>query len=366
MVCRRFMNKMEPLKEKPLAVSAASAEIPSASITRSGFVGIIGRPNVGKSTLLNEILGEKLAIASPRPQTTRERLLGVVTKGQSQFAFVDTPGLHRPSGRGRTLLNQFMYEESRQVLADVDVVLLVSDLRGLRKEERDAPLVNPSSILDPGDRYIAEQLPKDKPVILALNKADLLSDKRWLLPFLEAWQSVYPFQVMVPISALTGQGVSQLVEELQNRLPSGGEIFPQDTLTDRSERFLVAERIREQVFLATHQEVPYAVAVTVDAWEERIAEKGPKIGKRLGVRIDATVHVEKSAQKRILVGQRGQMVKDIGSIAREEIKQLLGCGVQLFLFVRVDENWSETQRGLREMGYSSTQTLGQTLEKGTQ
>lgn len=320
-------------------------------ITRAGFVGIIGRPNVGKSTLLNQILGEKLAIASPRPQTTRERLLGVVSRGEYQFAFVDTPGLHRPSGKGRTLLNQFMYEQSRQVLSEVDVVLLVSDLRALRKEERDSSRHSPASLLDPGDRYIVEQLPKDKPVVLALNKVDLLADKRWLLPFLEAWQAVFPLRVMVPISALTGEGMDRLMDELSKYLPESASLFEQDVLTDRTERFLVAERVREQVFLVTEQEIPYAVAVTVDTWEEHIAEEGSKQGQRVGVRIDATIHVEKLSQKRILVGQRGRMIKEIGTQAREEIKKLLGCGVQLFLFVRVDESWSEKPSGLREMGY---------------
>ncbi len=316
------------------------------AITKAGFVGIVGRPNVGKSTLLNQILGEKLAIASPKPQTTRDRLLGVTTIASTQFAFIDTPGLHRTSGKGRTLLNQYMHEQSQHALAEVDVVVLMTDVQSLRKEDS-----RKAGLIDPSDLYIASQLPKNKPVLLAINKVDLLGDKSQLLPAMEAWQALFPFQSMVPISAQTGEGVDRLLTNLGELLPQGQALFSKDTLTDRTERYLCAEKIREQIFLATHEEIPYAVAVTVDQWAENIAEEGPKQGMRVGVRIDATIHVEKQAQKRILVGQRGQMIKDIGTAARAEIKELLGCGVQLYLFVRVDENWSQKQQGLREMGY---------------
>lgn len=318
--------------------------VPFPETTHAGFVGILGRPNVGKSTLLNQLLGEKLAIASPRPQTTRQRLLGVLNAGAYQLALVDTPGLHRPEGQGRTLLNKYMVDESLQALDEVDVVLLVVDVRTLENE-----IV--SSELDAADRYVAQQLPKNKPVILAINKVDTLKDKQRLLPLLEAWKKVYPFQVMIPISALQGEGVDALLQALCAALPAGPALFDHDTLTNQSERFLVAERIREQVFLATEKEVPYSVAVTIDQWEENISEEGPKAGQRVGVRIDATIHVEKPAHKQILVGRAGQMIRHIGTLARAEIKQLLGCGIQLFLFVRVDEDWSQRPRALKEMGY---------------
>lgn len=332
---------------------------PADAVQRAGFVGIIGRPNVGKSTLLNQILGEKLAIASPRPQTTRTRLLGVKNLPGVQLALVDTPGLHRADGQGRSVLNKFMVEEALGALSQVDVVLLVTDLRTLPSRSQDAedeghreaPL---GDLLETGDRFVAERLREiKKPVLLAVNKIDLLSDKRLLLPLIEQWGKLYGFRSIVPVSARQGLGVDRLVSELSAALPEGPALFPRDMLTDQTERFLAAELIREQVFLATHQEVPYAVAVTVDSWQERTAEEGRRKGQRIGAYIDATVHVEKEAQKKIVVGERGRMVREIGTAAREEIGQLLGCRVHLQLFVRVDPDWSKSAKGLREMGYDS-------------
>jgi GTP-binding protein Era len=375
----------------------------------SGFVAIVGRPNVGKSTLLNRVLGEKLAIVSPRPQTTRERLLGVAHLPGAQLALVDTPGLHRPGGRGRTLLNRFMVDEALTALSSVDAVLLVTDLRAshpsgkVEQELRDriehtssppapgkrraapprpaesaesvgeaagkrAPSPpSPSSLIDPADRFVVQELLRaNKPVVLAINKVDLVRDKALILPLIAEWSSLAPFRAVVPISAETGEGVEHLLAELKATLPAGAPLFDSETLTDRSERYLVAERVREQVFQRLRQELPYAVAVTIDSWEERTAAEsrrgGKRAGDRIGCAIDATIHVEKDNQKKILVGHGGQMIRDIGSSARKEIGELLGCPVHLALFVRVDEEWSTRPNALREMGYdlsSDAARLGQ-------
>jgi GTP-binding protein Era len=342
----------------------AAGPRPAKAGFASGFVAILGRPNVGKSTLLNRVLGEKLAIVSPRPQTTRERLLGVANLRNAQLALVDTPGLHRPGGRGRTLLNRYMVDEALAALTSVDVVLLVADLRTEEQSLRDrieraprpgskeSPDGKPLSLLDPADRFVVQELAKtNKPVVLAINKVDLVRDKALLLPLIAEWSSQAPFRAVVPISAQTGEGVDRLLDELVAALPAGGPLFDKDTLTDRSERFLVAERVREQVFQRLRQELPYAVAVTIDSWEERIAPEGKRKGERIGCAIDATIHVEKPNQKKILVGEHGQMIRDIGTDARKEVGELLGCPVHLALFVRVDADWSQKPGGLREMGY---------------
>ncbi|MCS6912744.1 MAG: GTPase Era [Myxococcales bacterium] len=326
----------------PAVDSDASAE--AGPIRRAGVVGLIGRTNVGKSTLLNRLLGEKLAIITPRPQTTRSRLLGVKRFGEAQLALVDSPGLHRAEGPGRTQLNRYMQKEALAVLAEVDVVLLITDIRQLLRQSSDDP---PPAELPPGDRYVADHLlAAGKPAVLAINKIDLLRDRRLLLPLMEAWDKTLRPAAIVPISAAYGDGLERLVAELIPLLPEGPALFPEDMLTDRAERWLAAELVREQVFLATRQEVPYAAAVTVDDWQERTVG-----GRRVGVTIHATIHVEKPAQKKIVVGEGGRMVRHIGTRARAEIAKLLGCPVHLELFVRVDPRWSRTQAGLREMGY---------------
>ena len=345
----------------PVAVAIPAADAPRVPVERAGFVGLVGRPNVGKSTLLNQILGEKLAITSPKPQTTRNRLLGVKHLPGAQLALVDTPGLHRPDGKGRTLLNQFMVDEALGALADVDVVLLVTDLReevlsSLRDLSGETEELRPAALarlLDPGDRYVVQQMTAaKKPILLAVNKIDLLGAKSLLLPLLVEWGKAADFRAVVPISAATGEGVDRLLGELVQAVPQGGPLFDDEMLTDRAERFLVTELIREQVFMLTRQELPYSVAVTIDQWEERIAELPPRAGERIGVVIDATVHIEKQNQKKIVVGEHGQMIRDIGAAARQEVSRLLGCGVHLSLFVRVDEEWTASPHGLRQMGYT--------------
>jgi GTP-binding protein Era len=296
---------------------------------RAGFVGLIGRPNVGKSTLLNRLLGQKLAIATSKPQTTRNRILGVKNLPGAQLVLVDTPGLHRPSGRGRTKLNAFMVGEALAALEEVDALVVILDAAA---DPRSAQ----------ADAYVLEEVARvKKPALLAINKVDLVRDKRRLLPQLTAWQTKHDWAALVPISAKSGDGVDALESEIVKMLPEGAALFPDEMLTDRAERWIAAEFIREQVFLLTREEVPYSVAVSVDAWTERAKD----------VVIDATIHVEKDAQKKILVGERGRMIREIGSRARHEISQLLGCAVHLQLFVRVDEGWTERAALLKDLGY---------------
>jgi GTP-binding protein Era len=339
-----------PSKTKDASPSGAPHKGEPVPPLRAGFVALVGRPNVGKSTLLNGILGEHLSIVSPKPQTTRNRILGVKNLPGVQLALVDTPGLHLTSIKGRTALNRFMVEEAQQAVEGVDAVLLVVNMKV--PEGKSIEEVAPS--LSSADEQIAEQiLGLGKPLVVAINKTDIVPDKRMLLPMIDSLCKKLPGAPIVPISALRGDGIERLIGELTVLLPEGEPLFPEDVLTDRPERFLVSELVREQVFLATQKEIPYAVAVTIDSWQERIADHGKKNGQRIGIQIDATIHVEKAGQKKILVGEGGQMIRQIGTQARAQIAELVGCGVHLALFVRVDEDWSQSPAGLRKMGYES-------------
>lgn len=311
---------------------------------RAGFVALIGRPNVGKSTLLNLLLGQKIAIASPKPQTTRNRILGVknLPSEAAQLVLVDTPGLHRPSGKGRSRLNQFMMGEALAALEEVDAVVLIVECPELKDKK---PLRFEQDI---GCRVVLEELKgQEKPIILAINKVDLLHNKRQLLPFIDGYHQLNRFAAVVPISAQTSDGVAELEREMVKLLPESPPLYPEEMLTDRAERWLAAEFVREQVFLLTRQEIPYSVAVTIDEWQERPARDAHPAD----VVVSATVHVEKEPQKRIVVGEAGRMVREIGSRARHEIGKLLGCPVHLTLFVRVDEKWSEDPTAMQEFGY---------------
>jgi GTP-binding protein Era len=302
---------------------------------RAGFVALVGRPNVGKSTLLNHILGEKIAIATPRPQTTRNRILGVRNLPTAQLVLVDTPGLHRPKGRGRSRLNTYMVGEALAALQEVDAVCALVETplpAELKKGYK----------IDVATEYVIGELKAvGKPAVLAINKVDTLSNKQLLLPMLEKLHAAYDWRAIVPISAKNGDGVDRLVGELAGLLPVGERLFPEEMLTDRAERWLGAEFVREQVFLLTRQEVPYSVAVSIDSWTER--------GK--DVMVEATIHVDKEAHKRIIVGEGGRMIREIGTRARQEISNLLAVPVHLKLFVRVDEGWTDNARQLRELGY---------------
>ncbi|OEU52113.1 MAG: GTPase Era [Desulfuromonadales bacterium C00003096] len=291
---------------------------------RSGFVSIVGRPNVGKSTLLNALLGQKIAIASDKPQTTRNRILGIYTRETTQILFLDTPGIHRAKGR----LNKFMVDQALSTCKGVDAVLFLV-------EATDRP--------GGGDDYILDLLAKGKaPVILGINKADLVA-KTDLLPLIAAYAEKLDFAGILPLSGLKGEGVDELITLVQGILPEGPHYYPEDMITDQPERFIVAEMIREQLLKQTHDEVPYGVAVAVERFTE-------KTDKNLVV-IEAVIHVEREAHKSIVIGKKGAKLKTIGQAARFDIERMLGTRVFLELFVRVEKNWTQSNRLLKEFGY---------------
>lgn len=290
---------------------------------RSGTIAIVGRPNVGKSTLLNQILGEKVAIVSPKPQTTRNRVTGIRTSESSQMVFLDTPGIHQ----ARSLINRRMVDVALATLHEVDCVLWL-----LAAQER----------IGPEDERIAETLTAvANPVLVLLNKIDLVS-KGKLLPLIQRCSEMLPGKEIVPISALKGDNLPLVLELIEKGLPEGPKLFPEGEYTDQSERFLASEIIREKIFLLTREEIPYGVAVTIDEFTE-------KEEKNLIV-INATVHTDRDSHKGILIGKRGAMLKEIGTKAREELEALLGCKIFLELFIRVDEGWTRDPNALREMG----------------
>ncbi len=285
---------------------------------RVGTVALVGRPNVGKSTLLNVVLGEKIAIVSPHPQTTRQRLLGVYNEEGVQIVFVDTPGMHKPRHR----LGVRMQNEAIEAVREADVVLFVADARG----EPDAELLR--------------EVPKG--AVCALNKIDLVQPKERLFPRLEAWAAAHDFGAIIPISAKTKSGVKQLLGELRERLPEGEALFDTETLTDKPIRFLVAEFVREQVLARTRQEVPHGIAVTIDRYEED-PKRGPKIA--------VTVHVAKESHKKIVVGRGGAALKAVGIAARKKIERLLGTRAHLSIWVRVTPNWVDDPKALGDLGF---------------
>jgi GTP-binding protein Era len=291
---------------------------------KSGFVAIVGAPNVGKSTLLNQLLGQKIAITSEKPQTTRHRILGVAHFPGAQLIFLDTPGIHRAKGP----LNIRMVEVALKVLGDVDLVVFITDA------------ASPNEL---ADGIILESLKKENlPSILAINKVDLVNKEK-LLPLIEKWDKTYPFRAIVPISALHGIQVDSLVEEMVALLPEGPQYYPEDIVTDAPERFIAAEMIREKVFRLTSQEIPYGVAVTVESFKER--------PKKNMIDIQATIHVERESQKPMLIGKGGKMLKQIGEQAREDIEHMVGCKVFLKLWVRVQKKWTRDEKAIRRFGY---------------
>lgn len=290
---------------------------------RSGFVSIVGRPNVGKSTLLNCILGEKVVITSDKPQTTRNRIQGIHNVPGGQIIFIDTPGIHKAKSR----LNKFMVEEALSAIEGVDLILFLVEAASAPAKEA---------------AFIDEVLRNTGiPVLLVINKIDLVP-KAELLAKIAAYGEIFPFKEIIPLSAATGDGVPQLVSLVHGLLPEGPLYFPDDILTDVPERFVVAEIVREKIMRLTRDEVPYSVAVVVDSFKER--ENGV-------VAIQATINVERDSQKGIVIGRRGEMLKKIGSQARQEIERLLDAKVFLELFVRVSPEWSDNSRLLKEFGY---------------
>ena len=296
---------------------------------RSGFVCILGKPNAGKSTLLNALAGEKLAIVSPKPQTTRNRVLGVIhipkTKGRSgaQVVLIDTPGVHRAD----TSLGKKMMAEVREALSGCDLVLVIVD--AMRKKDAD-------------DQSLFRLIEKSKtPVFLLLNKIDLLREKGALLPLIEEQAKLHVFREVIPISARKGDGLEVLLQKVVAALPAGPPYFPEDQITDQPARFMVSELIREQVLLNTAEEVPHSVTVLTEQYEEL-----PKL-----TRIAAAIFCEREGQKRILVGRQGQMLKKIGTAARLEIEKMLGTKVYLELFVKVRANWREARGFVEELDW---------------
>lgn len=290
---------------------------------RSGFVALIGRPNAGKSTLLNRLVGEKLAIVSDKPQTTRNRILGVRTYGESQIVFVDTPGVHRPLHR----LNVRMVDAALEALRDVDVVVVVVDAS------------EPSG---GGDRFLMDIIRTNRlPRILALNKVDAIG-KPALLPTIERYARDVGFADIVPLSALTGENVDRLESVLLSHLPEGAPLYPEDYLTDQPERFFVAELVREQVLRQTHAELPFSTAVAVDKFDEP-DEHGV-------LRVYCTILVDRASQKPILIGRQGTMIRAIGTGARQELERFFDTKVFLDLHVKVRADWRENERLLDELG----------------
>ena len=296
---------------------------------RSGFVSILGRPNAGKSTLLNALVGQKLAIVSPKPQTTRTRILGILeippqkSRPGGQVILIDTPGVHKPdSSLGRTMM-----AEVRQALAGCNLLLLMVDIT--QKFGRE-------------DQFALEMAQRSgTPVLLLLNKIDRLPKKDRLLPIIEESRRRHDFREIIPLSALREEGLDRLLEAIWANLPQGPRYYPQDQITDQPVRFMVAEIIRQQVVLATSQEVPYATTVVIEEFEE---------GEKL-TRVAATIHCEREGQKRILVGRQGQMLKKIGTAARPEIVRLVGTRVYLELYVKVSPAWRESQAFLEELDW---------------
>jgi GTP-binding protein Era len=291
---------------------------------KSGFVAIVGAPNAGKSTLLNRVLGQKISITSKKPQTTRNRILGVLDRPTVQMVFLDTPGIHR-AGKP---LNVRIVDVALAALADVDVILVMVDAS--------APDVD-------AEQYLLQKLKAQKtPAVLALNKIDRV-EKTALLTQIDSWSKRLDFKAVVPISATQGHQVDVLVQAMETALPSGPPLYPPGCLTDMPERFIAGEMIREKAFRLTGEEIPYAVAVTVDAFTE---EKGGKL-----IKIQASIHVERNSQKSIVIGKGGKKLKEIGQAARQEIERMVGTKVFLKLFVRVQKNWSKDTKALRRFGY---------------
>lgn len=302
---------------------------------RFGTAAIVGRTNVGKSTFLNAALGEPLAIVSSRPQTTRDALLGVVSRPEAQIAFVDTPGFHKP----RTELGKRMNAAAREAARGADVVVVMTDVGTLlesREKAEKAPLLEE-------DAALVQGVPEGQACVVVVNKVDLLRDKSRLLPLLAAVSAIRPSAVCVPISSKTSDGVDLVLNEIAGLLPEGPAGYDAATITDKPTRFFVREYVREQVLLATAGEVPHAVAVTVEEYSETA-----KV-----IVIKATIHVEKAGQRAILVGKGGSKIKEIGIGARRRLEELLERKVHLELFVRVTERWKSMPRQLSELGYDT-------------
>ncbi len=295
----------------------------TSDILHSGFVAIIGRPNVGKSTLLNALLGEKISITSPKPQTTRWQILGIKTLPHAQIIYVDTPGIHEEAKRA---MNRYLNRTADAVMQEADVIVFMMDATKWHRE----------------DELVLTKLKKtDKPVILAINKVDLLSDKALLLPLIDQLKNKFQFTHIIPISALTAQNTETLENEIARLLPAGPQLFPDDQLTDKSIRFQAAEIIREKLIMVTEEELPYTTTVEIEEFEQ--TEKLITIG--------AIIWVERQGQKIIVIGKKGARLKKVGTDARREFERKWGNKVFLRLWVKVKKDWTDDEKAMRGLGY---------------
>lgn len=293
-------------------------------VERSGFIAIVGRPNVGKSTLLNKMLGEKVAIVSSKPQTTRNKITGVLTLDGVQLVFLDTPGLHR----SKTKLDEHMAKAVDDSIADVDAAMIV---------------VEPQKEINDDESAVLKKLSAKKiPVLLAINKIDTLRRKEDIMEIIAAWSERFDFSAVVPVSAVNGSGVKNLIEELKKQMPEGPQYFPDDMMTDQPERLIVAEIIREKLLVLLSDEVPHGIAVSIEGMKER---------KNI-MDIQATIYCEKESHKGIVIGKGGKMLKTVGMKSRQDIEKLLDCHVNLQLWVKVKDDWRNRENILKTLGYN--------------
>jgi GTP-binding protein Era len=312
---RHFLNTGSPVTDTPHNLSGF----------KSGFAAIIGAPNVGKSTLLNSLIGEKISITSPKPQTTRNRIAGILHTDDAQIVFLDTPGIHH----SKKIFNRKMIDVAFSVLEEVDLAIIVID----------AAHPDPAS-----ESLIIEKFSAHKkiPAILAINKIDLIKKTR-ILAIINHWAKAHSFEEIIPVSATEGTQLPELLSAMIKLLPGGPPFYPDDIVTDLPVRFIASEMIREKIFLLTGQEIPFAAAVTIESFKEDLE-------KNL-VRIHATIHVERDSQKGIIIGKQGAMLRAIGESARQDIEEMVESKVFLKLFVRVDKNWTKDLRSLKKLGY---------------
>ncbi|MDC3415553.1 GTPase Era [Aquibacillus salsiterrae] len=293
---------------------------------KSGFISIIGRPNVGKSTFMNRVIGQKIAIMSDKPQTTRNKIQGVLTQNDAQFIFIDTPGIHKPKHK----LGDFMVKVAENTLNEVDVIMF---------------MINAEEGYGRGDQFIIDRLQTVKnPVLLIINKVDKVHPDK-LLPLIDQYKDKYDFAEIVPISALEGNNVDHLLETLKQKLPEGPQYYPEDQITDHPERFIISELIREKALQLTREEIPHSLAVIIEN-----IEKNEQNGK---VFIQATIITERKSQKGIIIGKQGSMLKEIGMKAREDIEALLGTKIFLELWVKVQKDWRNREHQLNEYGFNN-------------
>ena len=299
---------------------------------KSGFVAIIGRPNVGKSTLMNHLIGQKIAITSKKPQTTRNKIQTVYTSEEGQIVFLDTPGIHKAKNK----LGEYMVNVAKRTISDVDLVLW---------------LVEPSTFIGAGEKHIAEQLKRDStPVILIINKVDMV-EKEEVLRFIDAYRKIYDFEEIIPVSALRGLNTDEVIPNIFKYLPYGPQFYDEDTITDQPERQIVAEIIREKALHALNEEIPHGIAVTIELMKERKKER-----KRAKViDIEATIICERESHKGIIIGKQGAMLKKIGTNARYELEMFLEKKVNLKLWVKVKKDWRDSDFLMKNFGYSTTQ-----------